>query len=398
MSTIAVVSVVGIAVAVAAIVCVLSVFNGFKHVLTERSNRMLTDIEILPAKSKTLNADSLLPVVRNIAGVKHATDIVSDQALVIYESTEIPVQLYATDFSLLRKMTDIDSLILDKGRYPDNNASFDEAPEGLVAIGPANRLGLYNNDETLFIFTPKRVGTIDPANPLSAFITDSVRVTGVFETGDERFDASTLIVHPDVARALLMYDDSQASAIAVTATPDTDIDRLASKISQSLDAQKNNLTVRTREELQQTTYRMVNIEKWVTFLLLVFMLAIASFNIISTMTMFVLEKDRDIHILRALGMTKKNIGNIFALQSLFVTAIGTVAGLLLGLILSLGQQRFGWLTMGDAGHDGMPPMPYPVKVCAADFPAVIIPIAIVAIITALIAARFAKSRCDQRHL
>ncbi|MDE5774629.1 MAG: ABC transporter permease [Muribaculaceae bacterium] len=397
-SAIAIVSIVGIAVAVAAIVCVLSVFNGFKQVLSERSDRMLTDIQITPVISKTLNTDSILPLLRRTPGVEIATDIVSDQALVIYNQSELPVQLYAADLNTLHHITDIDSIIHRGGSYPSAEVAFDTAPEGLIAVGPAARLGTYENNETLFIFTPKRIGTINPANPMASFITDSVRITGVFESGDERFDSNTLIVSPEVARPLFMLDDNQANSIAVKAAPHTDIDRLADMIHNTLVNAGQNVNVLTREQQQQTNFRMINIEKWVTFLLLSFMLVIASFNIISTMTMFILEKQRDIRIIRALGANRHDIASIFALQSLFVTAIGTIAGLITGVLLSLGQQTYGWIAMGPSSDDGIPALAYPVKVIPSDCLVIIIPIALIGGITALIAAAFARSRCVQTHL
>lgn len=402
MSAIAAVSVVGIAVAVAAIICVLSVFNGFREILTQRSETMLADIEILPKRTKTLNSDSILPLIRDIPGVKLATDVVSDRALAIYNSAETPVTLYAADLNTLRKMTDIDSIIVQPGHFPSDIVDFDKAPEAIIAVGTAGKLGYYatedpaENTEPIHIFTPKRIGNINPDNPMASFITDSVRVTGIYRSEDERFDNNMIILSPEVARPLFMYDDSQATSIIIKAGHGTDIDRLAGTIRDSLGRHANyhQLTVRTREQMQQTTYRMVNIEKWVTFLLLSFMLLIASFNIISTMTMFVLDKQQSIRTLRALGLTRRGIGHLFALQSLYVTAVGTVAGLVLGLLLSLGQQHFGWLTMG-AGADGLPAIPYPVRVIAADFPAVVIPIAIISAVTALVTAAFARSRCAQ---
>ncbi|MDE5552680.1 MAG: ABC transporter permease, partial [Muribaculaceae bacterium] len=301
-SAIASVSVVGIAIAVAAIICVLSVFNGFKDILTQRSDTMLADIEILPTRSKTLNSDSLLPVVRDIKGVSLATDVVSDKALAIYNSAEAPVTLYAADLNTLRRMTAIDSIIEQSGRFPSDIIGFEEAPEAIIAVGTAGKLGYYSSldreesSEPIYLFTPKRVGAINPDNPMASFITDSVRVTGIYRSEDEKFDNNTIILSPEVVRPLFMYDDSQATSIIVKAQPGTDIGRLARTVSDNLKKLPNsdNLTVRTREQMQQTTYRMVNIEKWVTFLLLKFMLIIASFTIISTMTMFVLDKQHRI--------------------------------------------------------------------------------------------------------
>lgn len=396
---IATVSVAGVAVAVAAIICVLSVFNGFREILDSRSARMIADIEVTPKHGKTLPADSLESVALSMPDVEAATPVVCDQALAIYNGHEMPVRLYAADLSELRLLTDIDSIIYKPGRYPRSETDFDSTPEALISAGTAVKLSAYPESK-IFLFTPRREGTINPSNPAASFITDSVAVTGIFESGDELFDTSTIILPAEVARPLFMLEDDEATSLIIKIkSPDDakagsrrDIpahikraERVKSGIQQALGPGYN---VKTRAEQQQTAFRMVNIEKWVTFLLLIFILLIASFNIISTMTMFVLEKRHDLRILRALGMTRRSIGAVFAWQSAFVTAIGTAAGMLAGLILSLLQQHFGWITMG-AGPDGIP-IPYPVRVDWLDFPAVLLPTLLVGLIAAWTAAAYSR--------
>lgn len=402
---IATVSVAGVAVAVAAIICVLSVFNGFREILDSRSARMLADIEVTPMLGKTIPADSLESVAMTIPDVELATPVVCDMALAINNGHEMPVRLYAADLRKLRLITEIDSIIYKPGRYPDEEISFESTPEALIAAGTAVKLSAFQGNK-IFLFTPRRKGTINPSNPAASFITDSVAVTGIFESGDELFDTSTIILPPEVARPLFMLEDNEATSLIVKVKSHTETKaggrhgsyarrnhRADSKLTERVKGELQQALgpgydVRTRAEQQQTAFRMVNIEKWVTFLLLIFILLIASFNIISTMTMFVLEKRRDMRILRALGMTRRSIGAVFAWQSAFVTAIGTAAGMLTGLILSLLQQHFGWINMGE-GPDGLP-VPYPVRVDWLDFPAVLIPTLIVGLIAARTAAAYSR--------
>lgn len=388
---IAAISVVGVAVAVAAIICVLSVFNGFREVLTDRNGRMLADIEVSPLKGRSLDIDSVLPRIRAIDDVELVSPVVSDQALAIYDSHEMPVRLYAIDYADLRRHTEIDSLIYDGGRMPSQEVSFDAAPEGLTSVGVASRLGAYNPGDVIFIFAPKRVGTINPDNPSSSFVTDSITTAGIFESGDQLFDTSTLIIPTEVARPLFMLEENEATSVAVKLRKGISPDRVAAKISEALPGMR----AQTREMQQQVSFRMVNIEKWVTFLLLIFILGIASFNIISAMTMFIIEKQRNMQTLRSIGMTRAGIGKIFAWQSAFVTLTGTAAGMALGLLLCLLQQHYGLLTMGESSAGDAAAVAYPVKVLWMDFPAILVPIIIVGALSAWISASFARSRVSE---
>lgn len=146
-----------------------------------------------------------------------------------------------------------------------------------------------------------------------------------------------------MARGLFQYD-AEATSIAIKAAPGKDPQALAADIAGKIGAAYE---VKDRQRQQEMSFRMVQIEKWVTSLLLLFILIIASFNIISTLTMFVLEKRRSISTLRALGMSRRDIGSIFGWESLYVTFIGAAAGVLLGLGLCLLQQEFGLIKMGE---------------------------------------------------
>ena len=391
-SAIAAVSVAGIAVAVAAIVCVLSVFNGFRDTLCSRSSGVLPDIEIRPAQGRTIaDADSLAAVVGNAPDVAVASPLISDQVLAIFGGREIAVDILSADYAALRRLTRIDSILLPDSRFPSEDVDFDSTPEGLVSIGAASRLGAYSPGDVIFLFAPRRFGQINTANPAMGFVTDSIAATGVFESGDNDFDDATLIVPPEVARALLMYDDREASAVAVALREPQRAESVAAALAGRLGS---GYDVATREARQSVAFRMVNIEKWATFLLLAFIMLIAGFNIISTMTMYVLEKRRAIATFRALGMRPKSIGSIFGWQSIYVTLLGAAVGLILGTLLVLLQSRYSLLTLGH-NLDGTP-IPYPVRLLPTDLLAALIPTLLIGLLTALIASRFALSQASRR--
>lgn len=366
------VSVVGIAVATAAILCVLSVFNGFRDILSDRADRLTPDLTLYPTEGKTFtDGDRVASEALAIEGVDVAAPFIEERALAIYGSREMPVTLYAVDFPQLQRYSDIDSIMYPGSRIPQAST------EALLSPGVASSIQAYESGNQIFLFAPRRVGRINPANPAMSFLTDSVVSVGIFESGDERFDKSVVMVSPEVARGLLMYD-SEATGVAIRTKGD------AKGVKSMLEKRfGDRVKIQTREEGNEINYRMVNIEKWVTFLLLSFILLIASFNIISTMGMFALEKRKDSNTLLAMGMTSREVGDIFALQSIYITLIGVVGGLLVGVGLCLLQQHYGLLTMGDVTIDGEA-VAYPVRLMWGDLPMVLVPVLVIGGISALV--------------
>lgn len=392
-SAIAAVSVAGTTVAVAAIICVLSVFNGFSDMLSGASGRVLPDIEITPKKGKTLpDGESLAERLASYPEITDALPTVRDQALAISNGFEMPVNIFATDLRCLPRLLSLDSLIYSGGRLPevpDEGYDLEKAPEGLASVGVAYTLGAASPGFQIFLFAPRRKGTINKTNPASSFITDSIAVTGILESGEESFDKGTLFVPLEVGRGLFMYD-SEATSIIIKAASGTNLNKLAQKLEKDLSSA--GINVKTREEQQQLNNRIVNIEKWITFLLLIFILLIASFNIISTMTMLVLEKRENLSTLNALGLSAGRIGSVFAWESVYVTLAGALGGTALGVILVLLQMKFGFITMYGGDAASMPSVPYPVKLIWTDIPLTLIPVAVIGSVTALISAGFARKR------
>lgn len=394
-SAIAIVSVAGVAVATAALICVLSVFNGFRMLLVDRSDYILPDIEITSVSGKVIaDVDSLAESVRRVQGVALAAPELSDQALAIYERREMPVMLRGVDPEAFRSYTSVDSLVIAGESLPDDAVEYDP-PAALISVGVASRLQAFTTGDEgdyIFLFTPRREGRINIANPLTSFFTDSVQTAGIFESLQTEYDAATVYVPIEVARGLLQYE-SAGSSIAVKALPGVNIEELAEKIAEKIG---DKYVVNDRMRQQAINFRMVQIEKWVTGLLLFFILIIASFNIISTMTMFVLEKRRQMSALRALGMERRRIGAIFGWESLYITFMGAGSGMILGIGLCLAQESFGLLKMkGDAAN--MLVQAYPVQLVWSDLWIVAVPICLIGLLTAWIAAAFARSRIVEKH-
>ena len=382
-NAISVISVVGVAVATAAIVIVLSVFNGFRYHLNARLDSLTPDVTVMPALGKTIsNGDSLAEVLNRLPEVKIAMPEVADNALVIAGSKEMPVSLKGVNPEIYAQITSIDSLLLDGtpiAPYTPKQTS--------ISVGVAQRLGLFNAGDTIFIFAPKRHGRLNITNPLSSFFTDSIEVSSIFRSMQNEFDENTIICDISTARDLFQYD-TEATAIQIKAQSGIDPSALAINLKEYLGT---DYVVKDRLEQQEINFRMVKIEKWITFILLSFILLIASFNIISTLCMIILDKGNNLHTLSHIGLSRRRIGNIFWWESILVTLFGALSGLVLGLVVSLLQEKFGLLKLaGDPRNLVM--RAYPVRVEWLDLLVTMVPIAIIGILTAWISYSFAKSK------
>lgn len=428
------VSMCGVAVATAAIVCVLSVFNGFQSIIIDKQEKLGCDVMITPDEGKILcNADSLLEAIGEIAQVKYAYPTLTDNALAYFDGREMPVTMKGVVPDIYAKATAIKSLIKEDGEYklsgyeeeqqkknsglpvrrhlPQEELSEEdilmeelEADDdvekkffALVSPGVAIRLGVhpniqdFDNDEYGFLlFAPCRMGQVNMANPAASFQRERLPVAGVFETLQSEYDKDYVIVDIEVARRLLQYDTDAATSIEVIAKPGVDPQELSSIISKKL---PSGVVIKDKIQQQEVNFHMISIEKWITFLLLAFILIVASFNIISSLSMLVLDKEKNLSTLHAMGASRKIIGRIFYWESIFVTIIGAVAGLSLGIILCLIQQYFGVIKLsGDPGTLVIDA--YPVVVQAKDILVVLIPIILIGLSTASISSHFAKTRIN----
>lgn len=385
-SAIAAVSVAGVAIATAAVVCVLSVFNGFKDALEEKYDSMAPDIVVTSAKGKTLdNPDSIAEALAAIPGISTMMPVVTDKALAIYGGKELPVTIKGVEPDKLTQMSEIQKNILPGGKMPAQE--YDDRPEALSSIGAAVRLGNMIEGDEFIVFAPRREGRFNPANPAASFVADSVVVSGIYETHQKDYDEDMVIVPVDFARYLFQYD-SEASELDIMVAPGASVADTKARIQQALGA---GTVVRDRREIQEVSFRMINIEKWVTFLLLAFILMIAGFNIISTMTMLVLEKRRQMAIMNAIGMRRGRIGAIFSNESIMVSLLGGIIGICLGVLLCWLQQEFGLIKLaGDPSKLLM--TVYPVKLIWTDVAIAFAPCVVLGLITAAIASSFARSR------
>ena len=335
---ISIVSVCGVIVATAAIVCVLSVFNGFSKLIHSKLSMLDADIAITATLGKTIaDADSVAAVARGVAGVEMALPVVEDNALAMFFNYQMPVTLKGVPNGY-DSLTNIRSTIIDGKYLLDDGIS----QYSVIAIGPALSLNVRPDYlKMVSLYTPRRRGNINLANPATALRSDSVFVSGVFQIEQNKYDRSTMFVSIEMARRLFDYT-TQATAVELRLAPGANEPAVMAALTDALGEQ---YVVKNRLMQQAEAFRMVNIEKWVTFLLLGFILVIATFNVIGALSLLIIEKTDSIDTFRNLGASNKLISRIFVMEAWVISFTGTVLGIALGLLLCLLQEHFGLIEM-----------------------------------------------------
>lgn len=370
-NVISAISVAGVAVATAAIVVVLSVFNGFTRLAASHLSAIDPDLRIVPAHGPAFaNADSLAAALEALPQVAAAVPVVQERGLAICGSSQMPVVFKGVPDSYAG-VSGLESLIID-GEYSLAQTYADDRAAALASAGAA--MGLNARPGQHFsLYVPRRLGRINPANPQTAFRGADLATAGVWQVEQSEFDADFLFVPLSVARSLLEFT-TEATAIEAAAVPGVDPASAAKAVEQATGGAARALT---RQQQESDSFKMIMIEKWVTFLMLAFILVIASFNIISTLSLLVIEKRGNMATLRALGAPRSLVRRVFMWQGWIISMAGGVAGIALGTILALAQERFGFIKLaGDPSK--LTINVYPVSVEASDLLAVMALVALVA--------------------
>lgn len=348
-NVISIISTAGIAVAALAMVCVMSVFNGFTDLAAERQSAIDPDVSVSPKAGKVFDsADSLANVIRAIPGVRTVAPVIEERALAVFDGAQMPVTAKGVPdgysaVSAIGTMV-IDGVMLDSpAEGPDSTLRY-----ATISVGAAISTGARPSMERPLVLTvPRRVGRINPAFPMGAFATDTVMVSGVYQTNRQENDEDMILIPLSTARHLFDYP-TQASAFEITLDPEAPESRLIAQIEQAVGP---GFLVADRLRQSETSFRMIQIEKWVTFLMLLFVLMMASFNILSTMSMLIIEKEESIRVLGAMGASRAMTRRIFLLEGLLIAVLGGAIGITLGSILCLCQQQWGFITL--AGDPSM---------------------------------------------
>lgn len=378
-NTISAISVAAVAVAAAAMIIVLSVFNGFSSLAAGKLSRLDPDYMLVPVKGKTIAAaDSLCALLRSIPWVASAEPEITEQAfattpqgrrmgLIVKGMT--PAGLAASGLG---------GVIIDG----DGSLAVTDSllPPSIISVGTAVSLNLRPSVDLcdFTLYEPRRLARVNPANPMGAFRSIPLQATGVYQIEQEEYDKDMVIIPYAVASRLLDYPSSVASSVAVQLRSGASASSVASALEKV--AAERSLRVLDRFRQQQAAFRMIAVEKWITFLMLGFILLIASFNIVSTLYMMMLEKQANMRILHAMGATRAFVARIFVSQGWLIVVLGGVAGIILGSLLVLGQQHFGWIKLSAADPSLMAVDSYPVVLSAGDILTTLLAVLAVAIL------------------
>ena len=343
-NVISAISVVGVAVGTMALVIVLSVFNGFHDLVASFFTNFDPQIELVPTQGKTAPADDpLLDKIRKMPQVSVHTDVLEDQGLAVYGDRQQMVTVMGVDDNFTQ-LTNISDILYGDGEFTLQAANLFYAIPG---IRLAQDMGLGARfDDYLKLYAPVRRGQItDLEDPSDGFVVDSLISPGVvFAVNQAKYDRDHIICSIGFARRLF-DQDGMLSSLQIRLKPGSD---LAAVKKQMREIVGSKYRVLDRFEQQSDTFNIMQIEKVLAYVFLTFILMVACFNIISSLSMLIIDKKADAATLRNLGATDRQIRSIFLFEGRIISAIGAVVGILLGLLLCWLQQEFGLVHMGDS--------------------------------------------------
>lgn len=343
-NVISAISVVGVAVGTMALVIVLSVFNGFHDLVASFFTNFDPQIELVPTQGKTAPADDpLLDQIRKIPEVGVHTDVLEDQGLAVYGDRQQMVTVMGVDDNFTQ-LTNIGDILYGDGEFSLQAANLFYAIPG---IRLAQDMGLGARFEGyLKLYAPVRRGQItDLEDPSDGFVVDSLISPGVvFAVNQAKYDRDRVICSIGFARRLF-DQDGMLSSLQIRLKPGSDLGAVKKQMREIVGSKYK---VLDRFEQQSDTFNIMQIEKVLAYVFLTFILMVACFNIISSLSMLIIDKKADAATLRNLGATDKQIRSIFLFEGRIISAIGAVVGILLGLLLCWLQQEFGLVHMGDS--------------------------------------------------
>lgn len=374
-NVISTISVCGIAIATMAMVCVLSIFNGFGGIVEGMFNAFDPDLKITVKEGKVFDYHTPeFEKAMQINGIQTISESLEENALFMFNESQVPVLMkgVSEEFKL---MTDMEKLVVD-GSFKLREDVVDYTTLGVgLAVTLGARPGFINAIE---IYAPKRDVRVNLANPAVAFTKGYVQIGGVFSLNSPEYDEQMAIVPIQLARDLFGYNN-EVSSLDIQLDPNASVSKTKREIQRALG---DNFLVKDRFEQQKESYRMLQIEKWVTFLILAFILLIAVFNVVGSLSMLIVEKQDDIKSLQNMGASDQLISRIFLYEGWLITFTGIITGIITGLVLCLIQQYFGLLRLSDTPGAYIIDA-YPVIVKAMDIVIVFMVVSLISLLTVL---------------
>ncbi len=337
------ISVVGVAVATMALVVTLSVFNGFHDLVASFFTHFDPQLKVMPQTGKTVPADDpLLTKIRQKPEVQTAVECVEDQAMAMYGDKQAMVRIKGVD-EKFSELTSIKDILLGDGDFTLRAANLQY---GVMGVRLAQSLGLGARYQGfLRVYAPQKEGQIDLMNASDAFMVDSLLSPGVvFNVNQSKYDSEYIITSISFARNLF-EQQGMLSSLELRLKAGSNVDAVKEKM-QAVVGEK--YVILNQYEQQADTFRIMNVEKLVAYFFLTFILMVACFNIIGSLSMLIIDKREDVKTLRNLGATDKQIVQVFLYEGRMISVIGAVVGILFGLGLCWLQQNYGLVALGES--------------------------------------------------
>lgn len=368
------ISVCGVALATLALVCTLSVFNGFHDLIASFFTHFDPDLKVETVKGKTFTPDSTqLIAIQAIPGVEVVSTTLEDNAMAKYKDQQTMVTIKGVDDNF-QALTHIDEILYGNPEFKLYDAVVDYGIMGQQLMYILNT-GVQPYDP-IEVYAPRKGTRVNMSNPLANFHRELLYSPGsVFNINDSRYASSYIITSIDYARRLFDYTD-EVSALELRLFPEADVQEVKHAISNIMG---EGFTVKDRYEQQEATFKVVKIEKFISYLFLCFILMVACFNIISSVSMLILDKRDNANTLRSLGAPDGMVARIFIYEGNLIALIGAIVGLVLGIVLCLLQQHFGLIGLGGDGQFVV--SAYPVRVKFTDIVLVFFSVVVVSAIS-----------------
>ena len=342
-NVISAISVVGVAVATMALVVTLSVFNGFHDLVASFLTSFDPQLKVTPVKGKAVAADDpRLTSIRELPQVDVATECLEDQALIIYNGRQAMVTLKGVDDNF-DQLTHINEILIGEGQFELHAA---DMHYGLIGIRLADQLGTgYTYDQPLKVYAPRREGQFDFSAPEESFIEDELFSPGVlFNVRQSKYDKGYVITSLGFARRVF-EQQGMVSSLELRLKPGSDFEKTKSEMRKIAG---DDFYVKDRFEQQDETFKIMKIEKFIAYIFLTFILIVACFNIIGSLSMLIIDKKDDVVTLRNLGASNRQITQIFLFEGRLISAIGALLGIGIGLLLCWLQQTYGLVKLGSS--------------------------------------------------
>lgn len=372
-----------VGVVTAAMICVLSVMNGFGTLVEQMFSQFDPDLRVTAQIGKSFSLDpEKKEQLLALPCVDLLSECIQETALIEFDDKQMPVQLMGVD-STFAHITNIENIIID-GHYEVYDGAFDRA---VLGQGLAWKLGLGARFvQGIQVYAPKRESRVNMLRPDMNFNKETCFIAGIFAINQQKYDENLILVDLDLSKRLLEFEDNEITALLLSTPKDYNIKKAKRDIRNLLG---DGFIIQDRYEQQEDFFRILRVEKLLTTLLLIFILLLASFNGIGSLSMLIIDKQKDIQTFSHLGANNEMIRKIFMLEGWLVNTIGAMVGLILGLGICLLQEHFGLLKLGNGEEYII--STYPVAVQWWDIILVIAMVFALSVLSAWIPARKIKN-------